>query len=114
VDHLERVDGSRILFVDSLPAPESGVYFMVKGGRRAGALVVNPPAAESRLERWSASALASRIGDGRSLSGSPDALPKAAFRVASTRTLLAPLLIATLVILLVESLLVSARRRASF
>jgi hypothetical protein len=47
---------------DSLAAPaRSGVYFFMRGGERAGALVVNSQAAESQLRRLDLTTLASRI-----------------------------------------------------
>lgn len=116
VDQLERPDGSTVAVSDSIRVPaNAGVYFLIAAGRRAGAIVVNPPAKESQLDRMTASEFQQSIpgaarchperGEG------PDCLKDAIFRAASTRSLLPPILIATLLALLAEALLVVARRR---
>jgi hypothetical protein len=108
-DQLERPDGSFITLADSVKLPAStGVYFFVTAGRRAGAIVVNPPARESRLDRMSAAELlqvfprATIVDDGDSRQ-----LTESAFSVASTRSLLPAFLVAILIALLGEALLVA-------
>ena len=108
-DQLERPDGSMVAVSDSLRVPENpGVYFFVSAGRRAGAIVVNPPARESQLERMSAAELqqiipgATVIDDGESMQVS-----KAAFSAASTRSLLPAFLVAILVAMAAEAVLVT-------
>jgi len=113
VDQLERPDGATVAVSDSLRVPpNAGVYFFLTNGRRTGAIVVNPPARESRLDRMSVSEIRSLIPGATVISDadSPQ-LSSAAFTAASTRSLLPPILIATLIALLGEALLVSARRR---
>ena len=113
VDQLERPDGSMIALADSLRVPANpGVYFFVTAGRRTGAIVVNPPARESQLDRMTVAELQQMIpgatiiddGDSMQLSG-------AAFSAASTRSLLPAVLIAVLLTLLAEAALVAGRRR---
>jgi hypothetical protein len=108
-DQLERPDGSTISMGDSVRLPAlAGVYFFVSAGRRTGAIVVNPPARESQLDRMSPAELQQVIpgaavitdGDATQLSG-------AVFSAASTRSLLPAFLAAALIALLAESLVVS-------
>jgi hypothetical protein len=114
-DQLERPDGSTVAMADSLRVPVNpGVYFFVTAGRRTGAIVVNPPARESQLDRMTAAELkqiipaASVVDDGDSMQ-----LTSAAFSAASTRSLLPAFLAAILVALFGEALLVAARRKES-
>jgi hypothetical protein len=114
VDQLERPDGSTVAVADSLRVPVSpGVYFFVTAGRRTGAIVVNPPARESQLDRMTAAELqqiipgATVIDDGDSMQ-----LSSAAFSAASTRSLLPAVLIGTLLVLLLETLLSLPRASA--
>jgi hypothetical protein len=113
VDQLERPDGVTVPVSDSVRVPAAaGVYFFLTNGRRTGAVVVNPPARESQLDRMSVSELQQLIPGATVTTGadSPQ-LASAAFTAASTRSLLPPILIATLIALLGEALLVSARRK---
>lgn len=113
VDQLERPDGVTVAVLDSVRVPPAaGVYFFLTNGRRTGAVVVNPPARESQLDRMSVSELQQLIPGATVITGadSPQ-LASAAFTAASTRSLLPPILVATLIALLGEALLVSARRR---
>jgi len=112
VEQLERPDGTRIVLTDNVVVPSNpGVYFLMSGGRRAGALVVNAPVAESRLDRLTAGELAQVLG-GASVVDAPDPsqLEASVFRAASTRSLLPAVLIAILVMLLAEGLLVTVQR----
>lgn len=115
VDQLERPDGSLSAVGDSVAVPNNaGVYFFVAAGRRSGAIVVNPPARESSLDRLSVPELQQLIAGSAVIDGSdPAALRDSAFSAASTRSLLAPLLIAVLVTLFAEGALVASRRRES-
>ena len=112
-DQLERPDGSRMTLADSVSIPMNpGVYFIMSGSRRAGAIVVNPPAAESRLDRMAARELAQVIPDAFVVAGAdPTALQSSVFRAASTRSLVPPLLLAILVTLAAEGVVVAARHR---
>jgi hypothetical protein len=112
VDQLELPDGSHVVLSDSVLIPiNPGVYFFMSGGRRTGAIVVNPPAEESKLGRLSAREL-ERMFDGATVVdvADPSSLQASAFRAASTRSLLPPVLIAVLFMLFAEGLVVTARR----
>jgi hypothetical protein len=113
VDQLELPDGSRVALSDSVSVSRNpGVYFFASAGRRTGAIVVNPPAAESRLERLSTRDLETMFGDATVVAAEdPSSLQASAFRAASTRSLLPWVLIAVLVTLFAEGLVVTARRR---
>jgi hypothetical protein len=113
VDQLERPDGSKVQIADSTRLPTvPGVFFFLSAGRRTGAIVVNPPARESQLDRMSTAELqqvipgAAVIDDGDSAR-----LASAVFSAASTRSLLPTFLLATLIALFGEALLVATRRR---
>jgi hypothetical protein len=118
VDQLERPDGSTVAVSDSVRVPAgAGVYFFLSAGRRAGAIVVNPPAKESQLDRMSVSDFQQLIpgavfatcqaGDGV-VSG---CVEDAVFSAASTRSLLPLILIAALLALLAEALLTMSSGR---
>lgn len=109
-DELEPPDGARLALADSFDVPaRAGTYFFVRGGRRVGALVVNPQSQESVLDRWSGTQLAERLrGDGVQVVSDRGALAALAFRGASRRSLTAPLLFAALALLAAEAALVRA------
>ncbi len=113
VDQLELPDGSRVTPSDSVSVPKNpGVYFFMSGGRRSGAIVVNPPAAESQLDRLSARELEAMFSGASVVAAAdPSSVQTSAFQAASTRSLLPPVLIAVLVTLFAEGLVVTARRR---
>jgi hypothetical protein len=113
VDQLELPDGSHIVLSDSVSVPKNpGVYFFMSAGRRTGAIVVNPPAAESQLDRLSTRDLETMFGGASVVDAAdPSSLQTAAFRGAATRSLLPPVLVAVLVTLFAEGLVVTARRR---
>lgn len=113
VDQLERPDGSRSTLADSVSVPTNpGVYFFLGGGRRRGAIVVNPPTSESKLDRLTTAELERQFDGARVLEvADPVSLQTSAFRAASTRSMLVPILIAVLVTLFAEALVVTARRR---
>jgi Aerotolerance regulator N-terminal len=112
VDQLELPDGSHVVLADSVLVPMNpGVYFFMSGGRRAGAIVVNPPAEESKLDRLSTRELEQMFGGATVVDvADPSSLQASAFRAASTRSLLPPVLIAVLLMLFAEGLVVTARR----
>ena len=107
VDQLERPDGSTVAVADSVRVPaNAGVYFFLTAGRRTGAIVVNPPARESQLDRLSTTDIQQLIPDAVVVHGGDAAqLASAAFSAASTRSLLVPILAAILIVLLGETLL---------
>ncbi len=101
---------------DSLAAPErSGVYFFMRGGDRAGALVVNSRPAESQLRRLDLAALASRLrADDVRVFDSAAELESSVFASAPRRPLVLPLLVLALAALLTESMVAGGGwRRAS-
>jgi hypothetical protein len=110
VDQLERPDGSTVAMADSLRVPATpGVYFFMTAGRRTGAVVVNPPARESQLDRMSAAELQQIIPGAVTIrDGDAAQLSTVAFSAASTRSLLTPILIGILIALMAEGLIVSA------
>ncbi len=113
-DALERDGGGRrVVSGERMDAPaERGVWFVQRAGRRIGALVVNAPPEESLLDRYSAEALAPRLGGPRaSASGSDDAWVRAAFTAGSRRPAVTPLLLLALLLLAAEA--VAARTSRS-
>ena len=105
VEAIESGDGRRTPVEGrTIDAPGvAGTYFLIQGARRVGALVVNPEPAESRLERWSANELGARVAtSGVRVAGSADDLVRRSFTGSARRSLVAPLLIALLLVLVAE------------
>jgi hypothetical protein len=105
VEAIESTDGRRIpVSGGTIAAPGSaGTWFFIQGSRRVGALVVNPGSEESRLERWDARELASRVaGSGVRVASSDDEWLDLAFTGSARRSLVGPLLVAVLVLLALE------------
>jgi hypothetical protein len=100
---------------DSLPAPaRAGVYFLMRGGERAGALVVNSQPSESHLRRLELAALASRVrGDDVHAYDRAGELGASVFASAPRRPLVFPLLILALAALLTESVVAGGGWRRS-
>lgn len=98
----------------ALTAPaRSGVYFLLRGAERAGALVVNAEAEESRLARLTDGELAARIGAREvTVAGRRGEAPwpAAAFASSTRRPLVTPLLLLALALLLAETALTRATR----
>lgn len=116
-EELELPDGSRRLIAGStITAPDRpGVYFLLRAGQRAGALVVNGEAAESALERHSDAAMRERLlsRDTR-VFADVEAWRARAFAGATRRPLLAPALVAVALLLVAESVVASyGMRRAA-
>lgn len=88
----------------ALTAPSApGVYFLLRGPARVGALVVNPEPEESVLQRLSPAMLRSRLGArDAQVTSSPDAFRRAAFDPSAGRSLVTPLLAAALLVLVTE------------
>jgi hypothetical protein len=101
---------------DSVAAPRRpGVYFFTQGQRRIGALVVNPEARESVLDRLDHDAFAARLR-GRNVQVTDNAatLDAGVLSSAPRRPIGTPLLVIALGVLLVESAIVgTGRRRAT-
>jgi hypothetical protein len=112
-DALEGLTGGRrAVSGDRVNAPEErGVWFILRGGRRVGALVVNAPPEESALARWSGSALASRLaGRAGRASGTADAWIRDTFAAGTQRPAVTPLLLLALVLLAAEAIAVRTSR----
>ncbi len=96
--------GQQLVAEGAVTAPaRAGVYFLLRGDERVGALVVNPEPEESVLDRLSPSELRTRLGarDARVVSDR-DELVAAAFDPAAGRSLVSPFLAAALLVLVAE------------
>lgn len=94
----------------TLSAPtRPGVYFLMRGVERAGALVVNADAEESLLQRLTGKELASRVRARRvEVLDAVGGWPAAVFASSTRRPLVLPLLVAALLLLATETLLTRA------
>ncbi|MGH7617100.1 MAG: hypothetical protein ACREPM_07730, partial [Gemmatimonadaceae bacterium] len=110
-DGTENPDGQRAPLAETLEAPtRSGVLFLTHGGRRVGAVVVNPPAEESVLDRYTPDELRDHLPSERTLAAaSPSSWATTAFRAAARRSLLEPALILALVVLGAEAIAIGVR-----
>jgi hypothetical protein len=114
VEAIESSNGNRTaLSGATFDAPTTaGVYFMVRGSRRVGALVVNGEADESRLDRWSAADLGPRVVTaGARVINDRDEWVRDAFAGVASRSLVVPLLIVLLVVLAAETLAAAGSAR---
>ncbi|MBW8768326.1 MAG: BatA and WFA domain-containing protein [Gemmatimonadetes bacterium] len=112
-ESLESTGGSRrSVTAELMDAPEErGVWFVLRGGRRVGAVVVNAPSEESQLERANPAALAARLGGVRaSVATSAGGWVADVFAAGRTRPAATPLLILALLLLAAEALVVRASR----
>ena len=112
-DAMETPEGQRTPLAEIIDVPtRAGTYFLTRANRRVGAIVVNAPAKESSLERFSANELRDRIRSERTLVAS-DASNWAtqAFRSAARRSLIQPALAIALLLLVVEAIVIGARTR---
>jgi hypothetical protein len=110
---LESSTGSRrSVTAEFLDAPEErGVWFVLRGGRRVGAVVVNAPPEESALERWTAPVLAARLGGVSARAASTNAgWVGDTFAAGATRPAGTPLLVVALLLLAAEALAVRTSR----
>lgn len=110
---LESVGGSRrSVTAESMEAPEErGVWFVLRGGRRIGAVIVNAPPEESLLERWSAPALAARLGGATARAATTNAgWVGDTYAAGATRPAGTPLLVLALLLLAAEALAVRTSR----
>ena len=87
---------------------------MLRRGRRVGVVVVDSPADESVLERWSAEALASRLagGDGRATT-SPDRWIRDTYAAGTRRPAVTPLLVLALLLIAAEAAAVRSSRSST-
>lgn len=112
-DALESTSGARRSTGDvaSTAPPERGVWFVLAGGRRVGAVVVNAPPEESALARWSAGELATRLaGRAGRASGTADAWVRDSFAAGSRRPAATPLLAFALALIAAEAIAVRTSR----
>lgn len=113
VDAIESASGARRSVVaEHIEAPaERGVWFLLRAGRRVGAVVVEAPELESDLTRWRPSELAQRLGgvNARAVT-SPAALARAAFATGARHPFTTPLLVLAFLLLAAEAAAVRANR----
>ena len=113
---LEMPDASRVMLGGtSFEAPgRPGVYFLLRGGRRAGALVVGAEAGESALARLDAGTLRERLrGRETRVHAGTDGWATLAFAGATRQPLLVPALVAVLLLLVAESTVAAYGMRAA-
>ncbi|HEU5183448.1 MAG TPA: VWA domain-containing protein [Gemmatimonadaceae bacterium] len=113
IDALEIPGGRRVtLAADTVIAPDrTGVAFFMRGGRRVGALVVNPEPDESDLARLTSDALVSRVRAAEVVSPDSARWTAALFSSSPRRSLLVPVLVLALAVLLLESAVAGAGQR---
>lgn len=110
---LESTSGARrSVTAQVVDAPEErGVWFVLRGGRRVGAVVVNAPPEESVLDRWTGSALANRLGGATARAAATNlGWVGDAYAAGNTRPAGTPLLVIALLLLAVETLAVRTSR----
>jgi hypothetical protein len=110
---LESSEGSRRSVTgEAMASPEErGVWFVLRGGRRIGAVVVNAPPEESLLERWTAPALAARLGGASARAATTNAgWVGDTYAAGATRPAGTPLLVLALILLAAEALAVRTSR----
>ncbi len=91
--------------------PRAGVYFLLRGEERAGALVVDPAPEESVLERLPASELAARLGAREvHVTSEADQLQERVFAASPRRSLVELLLVGALIAIVAESLVAAGTR----
>ena len=113
---LESSGGSRrSITAELMDAPEErGVWFVLRGGRRVGAVVVNAPPEESALDRWTAPALAARLGGVTARASTTSAgWVGDTYAAGATRPAGTPILIIALLLLAAEALAVRTSRPAA-
>ena len=114
-DAIEDEGGMRTALAEGFQAPlRAGTYFLERGGRRVGAVVVNPEPTESVLDRFSEKDLAARIRARQLLTAADRVqLASLSFRSAARRSIGVPLLVLALGLLAIEGLLVRSGRRTA-
>jgi hypothetical protein len=110
---LESAEGSRrTVTAELMDAPEErGVWFVLRGGRRVGAVVVNAPPEESALERWNGATLGARLAGARARAATTAiGWVGDTYAAGSTRPAGTPLLVLALLLLAAEALVVRTSR----
>jgi len=112
-DAIEGLDGQRTPLGESLDVPaRPGTYFLTRGEHRVGAVVVNPPADESILDRYAPKELRDHLHAARTIiAPDPATWVAEAFRAAARRSLIEPALLVALLALVVEAVALGARSR---
>jgi hypothetical protein len=112
-DAMEGATGQRTPLGETLDVPvRAGTYFLTRGDRRVGAVVVNAPPTESVLDRYSTNELRARFQANRTLvTNDASTWEATAFRGASRRSLIEPALLLALLMLVVEAIVLGARGR---
>ena len=114
VDGIESPDGTRreVIAGATITVPwKAGVYFWLRSGARAGALVVNPESAESDLEPLAPDSLAANLLASAVQRSEAD-LVRETFHSGGRRSLDSTLLVLALILLVAEAL-VARRGRSS-
>jgi hypothetical protein len=112
-DAIENAAGTRRSVAgDRIAAPaERGVWFVLRAGRRIGAIVVNAPAEESALARLRAGDLAARLaGRAGHGTGAADAWVGDTFAAGTRRPAVTPLLVLALLLIAAEAAAVRTSR----
>ena len=115
-DALESATGARRSTTgEQMAAPaERGVWFVLRGARRIGAVVVNAPSDESSLARWSAEVLAPRLAGPRArAAGTANRWIGNTFAAGNRRPAVAPLLLLALLLLAAEAIAVRTPRSSA-
>ena len=115
-DAIESATGTRrSISPDHATAPaERGVWFILRGARRIGAIVVNAPAEESALARWSAASLAPQLAGARARAAQrPTEWVRDTFAAGKRRPAVTPLLIIALLLLAAEAVAVRTARASA-
>lgn len=112
-DAIENSTGARrSITANQISAPaERGVWFILKGARRIGAIAVNAPAAESELARLPEEQLAARLGGSRSRAATSGAAwIRDTFAAGARRPIVTPLLLLALLLIAAEAITVRTTR----
>lgn len=112
-DALESPAGTRrSIASEQVSAPaERGVWFILRGARRIGAVVVNASAEESALARHSAEALAPRLAGARArATSSPESWARDTWAAGTRRPADTPLLILALLLIAAEAIALRSTR----
>lgn len=115
-DAIESASGiRRSVSAEHATAPaERGVWFILRGARRIGAIVVNAPAEESALARMPAEVLAPRLAGARGRAAQrAGAWVRETFAAGTRRPAVTPLLMLALLLLAAEAIAVRTTRSSA-
>lgn len=112
-DAMQTAEGARTTLTETVDVPtRAGTYFLTRGDRRVGAVVVNPSPDESQLDRFTPAELRAQLGGNKTLvADSPGDWIAMAFRAAARRSLVQPALILALLMLILEAGAIGVRAR---